>query len=156
MNKNVIYCKPTFPLEKTLITMAAPHRRPPRFYAFSALCCELSKTKTALQRVFCSLGGRRLAWFGCQKVGKSHPKSVLWRSPALWGDLRRPLGRLWVPFGGPGVPKSRLWAIWAAWGSLLASFGLLWEASKHFFEARGLIWGPRRRKRRLFGIMRFT
>ena len=73
---------------------------------------------------------------GYQKVGKSHPKSDLWRFPALWGDLGRPLGRLWVAFGVSWVPKSRLWASfglplggpWGHLGVFGVPFGFLWGA----------------------------
>ena len=91
----------------------------------------------------------------------------------LWGPLGR-LGRLaggvwgvfgdfWVVLGGfaavlggfVGV-LGRLWADFVRLvGEDEAKMGCFGRLLSSFLEARGLIWGPRRRKRRLFGIMRF-
>ena len=66
-----------------------------------------------------------------------------------WGSKKSPMGILRAPFGRPVGSFGRLggpfWLPLGCFGRLLSSF----------LEARGLIWGPRRRKRRLFGIMRF-
>ena len=66
-----------------------------------------------------------------------------------WGSKKSPMGTLRAPFGRPVGSFGRLggpfWLPLECFGRLLGSF----------MEARGFLWGPRRRKRRLFGIMRF-
>ena len=121
---------------KTSIDNGCATPPPPEVLCVLCVVLRALQNEDSAPEGFLKLWGRRLAWFGCQKVGKSHPKSVLWRSPALWGDLRRPLGRLWVAFGVPGVPKSRLWASfglplggpWGHLGVLGVPFGFLWGA----------------------------
>ena len=134
---------------------------------FFVACCMLLFSTCygkANKLFFLKLFAKLFALFGCQKVSKSHPKPVLWIFPALWGDLGRPLGRLWVALGASWVPKSHLWA---SFGRPVGSFGrpggpfwlplgCFWWRLGCFLEGRGFIWGLQRPKSLLFGIMRFT
>ena len=97
------------------------------------------------------MGARSGLWGPCGRLGRL--AGGVW---GVVGDFWVVLGGLAAVFGGLEVVLGRLWADFVRLvGDDEDQMGCFGTLLGSFLEARGIIWAPRRRKRPLFGIMRF-